>query len=145
MEDVSQDIFIEDYMHLNPPYIAPDVSLQEALERMRAMDIRHLPVLHNSEVLGMLSYSDLQKYSSRLAPENIDDITDNLLRHLSVEQLMVKKIVPLHCRTTINEACILMQYLGVHALPVLKNGKLIGLITSNDLIQALLQSRSLTV
>lgn len=140
MVDISKDIFVKDYMLNNPPFLAPDHSLKSAIEFMRSRDLRHIPILREHEVLGILSYGQLQKYSLRIQDYS-DQINDNLLEQLNVEQLMCRKFVALRPYTTIHEAGVLMQYLDIHALPVLDKGELVGLVNSNDLIQAILQTK----
>ncbi|MDP9342834.1 MAG: CBS domain-containing protein [Actinomycetota bacterium] len=50
---------VSNWMTRNPTSISPDASVEEALSRMLAGGFRHLPVIENDQVVGMLSMRDV--------------------------------------------------------------------------------------
>ena len=53
---------------------------------------------------------------------------------------MIKKILTVSPLTTIERAALVMQHNRINALPVLEAGKLVGIITSRDVMQVLLEA-----
>jgi acetoin utilization protein AcuB len=63
-----------------------------------------------------------------------------LLKQLNVETMMVTKIVSVTPSTTIERAGLIMQEHRIGALPVVDKGKLVGIITTTDVTEVLLDA-----
>lgn len=87
---------------------------------MEWKNIRHLPVENLAgELVGLVTATNLQR---------VNDFS-----RLSVRKIMVKNLITVTSETPIQEAVQMMKTKGIGCLPVVENGKMIGLITDTDL------------
>ena len=102
--------------------------------------IRHIPVVSGDDIIGILSLTDLLRVSfvDTYGSEegNVDTAVYNML---SIEQVMVKNLVSVTSAQTIKEVAEVLAKNEFHALPVVDNGKLVGIVTTTDLLNYLLE------
>ena len=102
--------------------------------------IRHIPVVSGSEIKGMLSYTDLLRISFADAADedekNVDTVVYNMF---TIDQVMAKKLVTVNSLSTIKEVAEILAKKEFHALPVVDNNELVGIVTTTDLINYLLE------
>ncbi len=102
--------------------------------------IRHIPVIKGSTAIGMLSYTDLLRISFADAIEDEDTNVDTIVYNMfTIEQVMAKNLVTVTSTATIKEVAEILSKNEFHALPVVNDGKLIGIVTTTDLINYLLE------
>ncbi len=100
--------------------------------------IRHIPVVYNNKIVGMLSYTDLLRISFADAIDDEDDVDTTVYNMFTVEQVMAKKLVSIAPDATIKEAAQILATKEFHALPVCEGDLLVGIITTTDLIKYLI-------
>jgi len=102
--------------------------------------IRHIPVVSGDEIQGMLSYTDLLRISYADAvygdEEDVDTVVYNMF---TIEQVMAKNLISVNSTTTIKEVAEILSKKEFHALPVVDNNKLVGIVTTTDLINYLIE------
>lgn len=96
--------------------------------------IKHIPVVSRDVVIGMLSYSDLLKISLADAAQDDYNVNAVVYNSFSIEQVMTKDVETIDIDTTISQATQILANRGFHALPVIENGILAGIITTTDLL-----------
>ena len=103
-------------------------------------NFHHLPVVSGSELVGILSFTDLMRVSfADSFGVTADQAVYELLDHtLSVEQVMTTELVTISTKQTIREAAELLAEGKFHSLPVVDEGELVGMVTSADLLRHLL-------
>ena len=113
-------------------------SLTKAEQLFKEYKIRHLPVLSNGLLVGMLSYTDLVKISlaETCDDDNVVDMT--IYNMFTLEQVMIKEVKTVSDNTTIRVAAEVLASKNFRALPVVKAGSLVGMVTSTDLIKYLI-------
>jgi len=115
-------------------------SLNTAEMLFKTHKIRHIPVVDEDVLLGMLSYTDLLRISFADAAfedeETIDTVVYNMF---TIEQVMVKKLVSASSTTTIREVASILAEKDFHALPIVDDKNLVGIVTTTDLLNFLLQ------
>ncbi|SHG54735.1 CBS domain-containing protein [Winogradskyella jejuensis] len=115
-------------------------SLETAESLFKENNIRHIPVVGGSKVIGMLSYTDLLRISFADAVGDDEQDVDTVVYNMfTIEQVMTKNLVTVTSTTTIKEVAEILSKREFHALPVIDNGKLVGIITTTDLINFLLE------
>jgi CBS domain-containing protein len=67
------------------------------------------------------------------------DVDTAVYNMLSIEQVMVKNLVSVSSTQTIKEVTEVLAKNEFHALPVVDNGKLVGIVTTTDLLNYLLE------
>jgi CBS domain-containing protein len=132
---------VGDCMAPFPFSLAPDASLSDARYLMNKQRIRHLPVLVDGELVGVVTRTDL------LEAEPSDAIAlkvweqQHLLEKLTVQQIMTLHPVTVTAATTLVEAARLMLDRKIGCLPVVdENRKLRGLLTETDILRALVDA-----
>ncbi len=114
-------------------------SLETAEMLFKQNRIRHIPVVKGDTIIGMLSYTDLLRISFADAiDENEQDVDTVVYEMFTIEQVMAKNLVSVTSTTTIKEVAEILSKKEFHALPVVDNGKLKGIVTTTDLINYLL-------
>ena len=100
--------------------------------------IRHIPVVSNQTVVGMLSYTDLLRISFVDAVDDDAEMVDVTVYNLfTVEQVMAKKLITVSPESSIKETAQILATNEFHALPVCEGHLLVGIVTTTDLIQFL--------
>lgn len=117
---------VEASMSGDPVVVAPGATALEAFDLCRVKGIRHLPVVHDGWLVGMLSDRDLLPVIGQAQAE---------IR--KVEDVMTKDYVGVVPGTRLSAVAECMLKNGFHALPVLVNGALRGIVTSADVLTAL--------
>ncbi|EGV43356.1 CBS domain-containing protein [Bizionia argentinensis JUB59] len=113
----------------------------ETAERIfKTKKIRHIPVVSGDEIKGMLSYTDLLRISFADAVDEDDDSVDSIVYNMfTIEQVMAKNLVSVPSTTTIKEVAEILAKKEFHALPIVDEDKLVGIVTTTDLINYLLK------
>lgn len=116
--------------------IEPETSVREAFGKMKSLGIRHLPVVREGKLLGMVTDRDLRrpKISDVFKTwEELYQISDDI----QVEDVMTTPVVTVHEEDTVQKAAQLMVDKRIGGLPVLNaDGKLAGIIVESDILRA---------
>lgn len=121
--------------------VPPDTSLVQARDLISEKLIDHLLVVDKDEKLvGIVSDRDLKQAWASPATTLSAHELNYLLKQLNVDTIMVKKIITVTPGTTIERAGRIMQENRISALPVMENEKLVGIITTTDVMGVLLDA-----
>ena len=102
--------------------------------------IRHIPVVNEVVIIGMLSYTDLLRISFADAVDETETEIETLVYNMfTIDQVMAKNVVTVPSDATIKEVAKILATKEFHALPVVDNGCLVGIVTTTDLINYLLK------
>ena len=115
-------------------------SLLDAEKLFEKHKIRHIPVVNNKKIIGILSLTDLLRISFVDNYGEDDSQVDTAVYNmLSIEHVMVKDPVHIAPSLTIKEVAEILAKKEFHALPVVENGELVGIVTTTDLLDYLLE------
>ncbi|MGC6432296.1 MAG: CBS domain-containing protein [Jejuia sp.] len=115
-------------------------SLEKAKRLFTQYRIRHIPVVENHTIIGMLSYSDLLRLSFADITNDDDNDADVMVYNMfTINQVMKKKIICVSPSNSIKEVAKVLATKEFHALPVVNNNELVGIVTTTDLINYLLE------
>jgi len=118
--------------------LSDDLTKAEAL--FKKHHIRHIPVVQNQKVVGILSLTDLLRISFADAVDDDDEVIDVTVYNMfTVEQVMVKKVEKVSPDTSIRDVAEILSKREFHALPVVEGDILVGIVTTTDLIKYLLR------
>jgi CBS domain-containing protein len=113
--------------------------LTKAEKLFKKHHIRHIPVVKGNKIVGMLSYTDLLRISFADAVDDDEmDIDVTVYNMFSVEQVMARNLVKVSPDTTIREVAGILSTREFHALPVVEDELLVGIVTTTDLIKYLI-------
>lgn len=115
-------------------------SLETAERMFKTKKIRHIPVVKDHHIIGMLSYTDLLRISFADAVDESEMDVDTVVYNMfTIEQVMAKKLVSVPSTATIKEVAEILSKREFHALPVVDDTILVGIVTTTDLLNYLLQ------
>lgn len=112
-------------------------NLNEAKAIFEKHTLRHIPIVSEKAIVGMLSYSDLLKVSYADVSDDDHNIETYLYDWFTIQQVMTKNLFVVSPSTTIKEVAELLSKKEFHALPVVEDGELVGIVTTTDLISYL--------
>ncbi|WP_282041174.1 CBS domain-containing protein [Winogradskyella flava] len=114
--------------------------LERAELLFKRYNIRHIPVVTGDTIIGMLSYTDLLRISFADAVDEDESEVDTLVYNMfTIDQVMVKNVTTVSSNTSIKEVAQILATKEFHALPVVDDGILVGIVTTTDLINYLLK------
>lgn len=120
--------------------VRPDETLLEADRIMRLARIRHLPVVQEKLLVGVLSHRDVLDASINCLEDCPAEERTEHLRSVSIERVMRRSPWTVEAWTPLAEAAIRMLRYKIGCLPVIYPGadgsELVGLITESDLLRA---------
>ncbi|AMC11793.1 hypothetical protein Lupro_11155 [Lutibacter profundi] len=106
--------------------------------------IRHIPIVEDEHIIGMLSLSDLKRISFLDSYDANEIKIDNAVYSmLSIGQLMVKNIIKINSSITVKSVVEILSKNEFHALPVVENDILVGIVTTTDILKYLLKQYEL--
>jgi len=134
-------MYIGRIMHTDLITVLPEATLVEASELIKTKEIDHLLVVDGKKKLaGIVSDRDLKQYWASPATSLSTHELNYLLEKVTVSMIMIKAVVTVPVDTTIERAAFIMQQNRISALPAMENGELVGIITSSDVMDVLLQA-----
>ena len=114
--------------------------LETAEQIFKKNKIRHIPVVSGDKIIGMLSYTDLLRISFADAVNEDEESVDTVVYNMfTIEQVMAKNLTTVTSTTSIKEVAEILAKKEFHALPVVDNKKLVGIVTTTDLIKYLIE------
>src|SRR5215813_694879 len=113
-------------MTQQPVTVSPQDTLATAQEKMTAGHFRRLPVVHAGVLVGILTDRDVRRHVG------VEERT-------RVEAAMTETPLTVSPLTTVEEAVQLMRKHQFSGLPVVENSKIVGIITTSDIMQAFLE------
>lgn len=119
--------------------VSPDMSALDAQAFMRREHIRRAPVIHDGKLVGIVTESDLLNASPTQATLLSVWEINYLVSKIKVSQVMTKKVLTIGEDTPIEEAARVMIDNKIGGLPVLRDGKVVGIITETDLFKVMLE------
>ncbi len=109
--------------------ISPKATVMEALKLMDEKHIGALIVTHDDQVVGIISERD---YARKVILRGKSSMNTH------VKEIMTDKVYYVGLKTTAEECLILTTQQSIRHLPVLENGKLVGLISIGDVVKSVI-------
>ena len=128
-------------MKRNPVFVDEGDSMKKAMDLLKEHEIRHLPVLKDGDrLVGILSERDIKQASP--SPATALEIREiyYLLDKVKVKQIMTRRVFTVSSNASIEEAALIMREKKIGCLPVVDGGRLVGILTETDILDAFLDS-----
>jgi acetoin utilization protein AcuB len=126
-------LLVRDSMTREVVTISPQTTAAEALALCREKGIRHLPVMEEGGLVGLVSDRDLRSATPALG----DPARAEALQKIRVSGVMVRDVLTAHPADPIEQAANTMREKKIGCLPVLEVGELVGILTTSDVMEAL--------
>ena len=132
-------MLVKQRMTRDPVTVSPGHSLADALRLTRAQRIRHLPVVQDGEVVGMVSDRDVRLAMPSPLTES-DDRRLAFLEQTTVGTLMKGDVATIGPNDAVEDAAKLMRRRRIGALPVVDaNGAVLGILSESDVLDAFVE------
>jgi acetoin utilization protein AcuB len=121
-------MLVKNWMIKKVVTISKNDLIMDALSLMKKFSIRHLPVVENKILIGLITESDLRQV-----------MIPSLLKEMRLDQIMIKNPVTIGPDESLEEAARLIYRYKIGGLPVIDKGKLVGILTTPDILTAFIQ------
>jgi CBS domain-containing protein len=116
--------------------ISPDATVYDALKLMAEKEIGALLVIETQKVVGIMSERD---YARKVI------LRGRFSKDTLVREIMTEKVYYVRPEQTLEECMALMTIRRVRHLPVLADGKLVGVISIGDVVNAIISDKELLI
>jgi acetoin utilization protein AcuB len=120
---------VRDIMTPDPRVIEPGATVREAWATMKENGFRHLPVVDAGRLVGVISITDIGRLGAAVPA----------ILERTVAQSMTPNPMTMSPDEPIESAAAQMGLHKVNCLPIVEGGKLIGIVTTYDLLDALVR------
>lgn len=133
-------MLVKDRMTPDPITVTPEISVGEAQAAMRRKKVHRFPVVDKKgQLVGIVSEPDLLNAGPSSATSlSIWEVT-YMLNQITVGTVMSRKVITVDEDCPIEEAARLMRQHSIGGMPVLHDGRLVGIITESDIFDAFLE------
>jgi len=152
---------VKDFMNKNVIYLSPEDTIFDAAKKLSQSNIAGAPVVENDKLVGVISTSDIIKFIDikigklpRIDSPGLStllfalihiqkirsDFKDELkkISATKIRDLMTKNVITVSPSASLVEVAELIEKHDVNRLPVVSEGKLVGIVARADLIKALI-------
>jgi CBS domain-containing protein len=116
--------------------VEPDATVYDALQRMAEKEVGALVVTEGSQVVGLISE---REYARKVVLEGRTSPTT------LVKEIMISPVVYIHLDQAIEECMSLMTEKRTRHLPVIEDGKLVGLISIGDIVKSIIADQQFLI
>jgi len=127
-------MIVEEIMKTDLATLKKDNTIEEACHLMESKRIRHLPIVDDEFVLvGLVSDRDIRDaMPSRFLIEQDSEVLNK-----PIESLMTTSLITCHPLDFVEEIAALFYEHSIGCLPIVKDQKLVGIVTETDLLHSL--------
>ncbi|MFN8481941.1 MAG: CBS domain-containing protein [Anaerolineae bacterium] len=130
---------VRDWMTKDAMTVDSKTTLPEAHRIMKERKIRRLPVVdQRGRLVGIITRGDVREASPSDATSLSIYEVHYLLAQLTVDSIMTKEPVTVTPETTIKDAARIMLEKKISGLPVVQDGRIVGIITESDIFEGLI-------
>lgn len=115
-----------------PLTVSTEMRLSAAMRLMEEHGVRHLPVVEEERLLGVLSDRELMKATGWLEPAVMNDL--ELTTHL-VRDVLRPMPLTVGPATELHEVADRLAHWGIGCTPVVEEGRMVGMITETDVLR----------
>ena len=112
--------------------ITPDATVYEAIKLMNDVNVGALLVMENDNVAGIISERD---YTRKIVLQNRSS------RETRVRDIMTEEVLYVTPDQTIEDSMLLMSEKKIRHVPVLKNGKAVGVLSIKDVLNKIIEEK----
>lgn len=132
-------MFVKDCMTTSPITITKTTPILEALEKMKKLKIRQLPVTDKGRLVGLVTERELLTVTPSPATTLSIFEMNYLLSKMVISEVMLKDPITVSPNTTVEEAALIMRENKIGSLLVLEADELVGIITQTDIFDAFIE------
>jgi CBS domain-containing protein len=116
--------------------ITPEASVYDALQKMANRELGALVVFDGGEICGLFSERD---YARKVV------LQGRLSKDTQVQEIMTRRVITVEPQQTVEACMVLMTDKHIRHLPVVEEGRLIGIVSIGDIVKAVIETQRLTI
>jgi CBS domain-containing protein len=122
-------------MTKDPLVVKPDTSIEIIHDMFERNNFHHIPVVGHANLVGIISKTDYLKIRHMLATTwSGETICQDMYKEMLAEDIMSAHPLSIESADTIGLAADIFKANALHALPVVDDGELVGIVTTHDLL-----------
>lgn len=129
---------VGELMTEDPVTITPDQPLRQAVDLLRQHRIRHLPVVYDGHLVGILTDRDIKRATPSLLSGGGQAEYDRVFDTTKVSQVMTREPLTIRPDASLKHALEILVHKKIGALPVVDHGKVVGIVTEIDFLREFL-------
>jgi CBS domain-containing membrane protein len=126
---------VTEIMTGSPVTLKPEDTLDLANDIISLGRIRHIPVVDDGRLVGLLSERDLMGAAASHVFRLKQRSKSALLKSVLIRDVMKKRVVTVAPETSIKDTARLMADKKIGCVPVVSNGAIVGLVTTTDILR----------
>ncbi len=121
---------VEEFTTHDPVSVDESIGLEALLKLMSEYGVRHLPVMREGELAGIISDRDVRLFAGM-------PLTDR--QELTAADIMTEDLLSIEATTPLDEAALMMSANKISSLIVREDGEFLGIFTATDALNALIE------
>ncbi|MDR2698157.1 MAG: CBS domain-containing protein [Candidatus Methanoplasma sp.] len=133
---ILKDIKVWEIMTTPVEYVKDDGMLDDALEIMRSLDIRTVPVVNSNMVpVGIVGMKEIIDTHWKTDSKSFGDFKKSSKAQITIESVCTGAIRTVEWDDTVGTAVSVMEERGISTLPVVEGKELVGMLTEYDIVE----------
>jgi acetoin utilization protein AcuB len=137
-------MLVQDVMQRGLVIVTPATALGEAIRLLERRGIRHLPVVEQGRLVGIISDRDVKGAIASAATSGGGRSLASCLDELTAGDVMTRNVITMAPMFPVEEAARVMVTKRISALPVTEDGRLVGILTETDVLQLFVRTMGVT-
>ena len=125
-------------MTADPVTLGPEDTLMRAVEVMRQKGIRRVPIVVAETLVGLLAEGDLKRAQPSALSDSQEEF-NQVMETTPVSRIMIQNPITVPEDSLLSEAAKILHTTKFGALPVLRDGRLVGILTDSDILRCLVE------
>jgi acetoin utilization protein AcuB len=134
----ARQLTVAQAMSRDPVTLGPEDTLMRAVELMRARNVRRLPIVVGGALVGLLAEGDLKRAQPSALSDSMEEF-QRVMEGTPVSRIMIAKPLTVAETTPLVDAARTLHTTKFGALPVVREGQLVGILTDADLLRCLVE------
>jgi len=122
----------------DPVTLGPEDTLMRAVEVMRQKGIRRVPIVVADTLVGLLAEGDLKRAQPSALSDSQEEF-NQVMETTPVSRIMIQSPITVPEESLLSEAAQILHTTKFGALPVLRDGRLVGILTDSDILRCLVE------
>ena len=136
-------LLVQDLMTQPVETVGPTDPLREVIQLMEAHRIRHVAVVEDSgRLLGLVSHRDVLRSQEGSLSGALSSEQAHMNRWIEARWVMTKDVRTVHPATPALEAALLLRSNAYGCVPVVEDGRLVGILTDSDFVEYAIRTLS---
>lgn len=128
------EFLVRDFMSAPVTTIPHDARLLEAALALRRTGFRHLAIVNGDQLVGIITDRDVHRYAPSMLGNLSQEEYNSIFEETPLERVMTRNPQTITPATSVREAVKMMHERKLGCLPVVDQDRLVGIITTSDML-----------